>query len=38
MTLEEDNRKAASEKRRLDDRLSSWKPKTQLGRDVLNGG
>jgi len=37
MTLEEDNRKAKRRERELDETLSGWKPKTKLGRDVLQG-
>ncbi len=37
MGLKEDNRRAKAKKRRLDERLSGWKPKTQLGKDVLSG-
>lgn len=37
MALRDDNKKAEAERKRLDERLSVWKPKTQLGKDVLDG-
>jgi len=37
MTLEDDNKEAIIETKRREDILSNWKPKTQLGRDVLSG-
>lgn len=37
MTLEQDNLNAIQERKEVEERLSNWKPKTQLGRDVLAG-
>ncbi|MEM5793268.1 MAG: 30S ribosomal protein S5 [Candidatus Aenigmatarchaeota archaeon] len=37
MTLEEDNKEAIIETKKREEILTSWKPKTQLGRDVLSG-
>jgi small subunit ribosomal protein S5 len=37
MTLEKDNKVAVQENREVEQRLSKWKPKTQLGKDVFTG-
>lgn len=37
MTLEKDNKVAVKENREVEKKLTEWKPKTQLGKDVLNG-
>jgi small subunit ribosomal protein S5 len=37
MTLKEDNKRQASKNRRREESLLEWTPKTQLGKDVLNG-